>query len=232
MAEKLEEEMVASYAISIEGVERTKSELAKLTDAISLLRKTEYSEGITASEARFGTSRASKIGKGRTDIFSASVDHLEGRVQTKASKVMAHAMSKGKQAQTLALRAAETETGKSGKPKGRKGPGREVHGELIGAVATNVETQKTKAVTLIVGWHGWPRNDRERYFEYQEQGTKGRKPSAADIERARVARSVKRSLKPRRKSAVSGRGVPAANSLGAALPVAREELKKGLKDLL
>lgn len=231
MAERLEDEMVASYAVAITGVERTKAELAKLTSAIELLRKTEYMPGMSVSEARFGTSSSSKIVGGRSDIFAARVDQLEGRVQTRVSKAMASAVAKGKAVQAIALRAATTPTGESGRPKGRKGAGREVTGTLIKAIATNVETQKTKAVTTIVGWHGWPKSDRPDYFGYQEQGTDGRKRGDAALERERMAGSTKRTVKPRRKASKGGIGIEGANSLGTSLPTVREYLKKELGDL-
>lgn len=222
MAENLEEEMVATYGVSIIGVQRTKAQLARLSKEIALLRSTNYSPTATVSEARFGTSRADKMLGGKNDIFAAKVDMLEGNVQTVASRAMASAMAKGKQVQTATLRAATTEKGASGKPNGRKSAGREVTGTMIRAIATNVETQRTAAVTSIVGWHGWRRH-RTEYMEYQEQGTKGRKSG-------QKSGSVNRKVKKKR-DGVAGRGVPAANSLGASIVIVREYLKRELEKI-
>jgi len=220
MAEQLDEEMVATYGVTITGVERTRAEMAKLDGAIRSLRKAEYSPGATVSQARFGTSRSDRLLGGREDIFVAKVDMLEGRVQTGVQEAMATGVAQGKKVQAAALRAAETRTGRSGKPKGRKGPGREVTGKLIGDIATNVETQKVTAVTTVVGWHGW-RRYRPDYYEYQERGTRGRASG-------QLSGSLKRRVKRRRAGAARGAGVPAANSLGAAIIVVREQLKREL----
>ena len=119
MAESLDEEMVATYGVTITGVERTKSELARLSEAIQTLRRTQYQENATVTQARFGTSRSDRLLGGRKDIFAASVDQLEGRVQSGVQKALASGMAYGRKAQIAALRAAETKTGKSGKPAGR-----------------------------------------------------------------------------------------------------------------
>lgn len=226
MAKSLNEEMVASYGVSIIGIRRTKAELARLDGAIRSLRSANYSSGagvggpITVSQARFGTSRGDKLLKGSKDIFSAQVDMLEGRIQTAAVAAVGKAVTKGKVVQAQALRAAETAKGRSGQPEGRKGTGRNVTGTMIKAISTNVEVSKTTATTTILGWHGWQR-DRADYFEYQEQGTKGRPSGQAPD-------SYNRLVKRRRKRAVAGRGVPAANSLGAAIIIVREYLKTEL----
>jgi len=221
MAESLDGELVATYAVGITGIERTKAEMLRLDQAIALLRKTEYSPGVSVSEARFGTNRSAKMLNGKDDIFVASIVQLEGRIQTRVSDAMAHAMAVGKRVQAATLRAAETETGLKG--GSRNGPGRDKTGEMIKELATNVETQKVAAVTTIVGWHGWGR-DRADYFLYQEKGTKGRKSG-------QQPGSLNRKVKARRKGAAAGRGVPAANSLGAAIIITREELKRGLAGL-
>ena len=223
MAERLDEEMVATYAVSITGIKRTKAEMKKLDDAIRSLRKAEYSPGVTVSNARFGTSAADRVLRGRDDIFAAQIDQIEGRVQGAVQDAMSTGVAQGKRVQAATLRAAETKTGRSGRPKGRKGPGREVTGHLINDLATNVETQKVTAVTNIVGWHGWRRH-RPDYYEYQERGTKGRRS-------AQLSGSLKRKVKKRRDNAARGLGVPAANSLGAAIIVVREHLKRELGKL-
>lgn len=219
-SEALNEEMVATYAVQITGIERTKAEMARLDNEIKLLRKTNYggSGGATVSEARFGTSASAKVLKGKDDIFVGSIDALEGRVQAGASSAMARGMALGKTIQAATLRAAVTPTGE------RRGgtPGREDSGALIGALATNVETQKVTAVTTIVGWHGWGRA-RTKYFEYQEKGTKGRKSGQQSAALNRKVRA--------RRAGVVGRGVPAANSLGASIIVVREFLRRELGGL-
>jgi hypothetical protein len=175
----------------------------------------------TVSEARFGSSK--KLLRGEKDIFVASIDNLEGRVQTAAASAMASGMAKGKEVQAATLRAAETAKGLSGRPKGRKGPGREVTGTMISEIVTNVETQKVTSVTNIVGFHGWARH-REDYIKFQEIGTKGRKSG-------QLYDAHKRKVAKRRLGAKGGRGVPAANSLGAAIIVVREYLKAELGKL-
>lgn len=214
----LDDELVALYGVSITGVKRTRDEMAKLDNAIKLLRSTKYMETSTASEARFGST--SKLLRGKEDIFVASVDDLEGRVQTVAASAMAAGVARGKEIQAATLRAAETKKGLSGRPKGRKGTGREVTGSMISEISTNVETQKTTAVTNIVGWHGW-RRYRKDYVGFQEKGTKGRASGEQ-------FGSLKRKVKKRRDGSAPGRGVPAANSLGAAIIVVREYLKAEL----
>ena len=217
-AENLEKEMVVTYAVAITNIERTKGEAALLDGAISTLRNTQYSIGSGVAEARFGTSR--KMMKGKDDIFVAKIEDMEGRVQTAVGKALASGMALGKKAQAATLRAAITDTGLSGKPIGRKGSGREVSGELIRGISTNVETEKVASVTTMVAWHGWQR-DRPDYFKYQEEGTKGRKSG-------QQPGSVNRKVKKRRKKAAPGRGIKAANSLGAAIIIVREHLKREL----
>lgn len=220
-------EMVATYAVSITGIQRTKAELAKVSLAISSLRQARYSPGtnITVSQARFGASRGDRmVGKNSRgtgeDIFASPIIELEGRIQTVVSSAMAHSMSEGKKMQAAVLRAAVTDTGKAG--GARNGPGRDKTGKMIGAIRTNVETQKAGDATKIVGWHGWAK-DRDDYFKYQEQGSKGRASGQSPI-------GVQRKVKKRTAKA-KGLGVPAANSLGVSIVVARENLKNKLRDL-
>lgn len=220
MAEQLDEEMVATYGVTITGIERTKAEMKRLTGAIEALRKAEYSEGVTLTTARFSPRRSDRILGAKGDVFVAAVELLEGRVQDVAGKSMARGMALGRKAQAAALRAAETDTGKSGKPKGRKGPGREVTSALINGIVTNVETQKNGPITQILGWHGWKR-ERPDYFKYQELGTKGRASG-------QQPEALKRKVAKRRSDAAKGRGVPAANSLGASIILVREQLKRDL----
>lgn len=224
-------EMVASYMVTISGIQRTKTELEKLSLAISSLRKAEYGEGTKGvngapdtrgtpvSLARYGKSRGDRlVGKNSTgnDIFASPIIELEGRVQKIASQGMASAMAEGKKIQIGQLRAAETDTGNAG--GARKGPGRDKTGAMIAAIRTNVETQKVGDRTTIVGWHGWGR-DRSKYFMFQEQGSKGR-------ESGQYPAGIKRKVKDLDVTNTSG--VPAANSLGIAIAFAREHLKNSL----
>ena len=232
MAEFLAEEMVASYAIEIIGIERTKSEMKRLDEAIVSLRLTDYNQGApgggTVTNAAYRNSRASRLSKG--DIFSARIDQLEGRVQSAASKAMAAAMTKGREIQQEVLKAATTETGLSGASHskgGRKGPGRNDSGETIAAIKNNVETSKTATTTNIIGWHGWPSSERASKAGYQEIGTRGR--ASAQVEGATVNRKVKKPARTPGKKKAAGRGVPAANSLGASILVVREKLKAELQ---
>jgi hypothetical protein len=222
----LSREMVASYEVMITGIQRTKRELAKLDGAISRLRKANYNPGGASPSERTLT------GGGRSgDIFESIMDDLEGRVQAAARDAMAAAMALGKRTQAEVLRAEVTRKGLSGKPKGRRGPGREVTGAMIDSVKTNVEIQKFNNATQIIGWHGWSDDNRggggrsRGYFEFQEKGTRGRgagSPSATAIP-LRGTRG--------RKRAGSGSGVPAANSLGQSIIPVREFLKAELGKL-
>lgn len=201
-------EMVATYTVSIEGIERTRSELARLTGAIKELRVGNYSP--TASATALASS-------GSSDIFVSKMDSLEGRVQTAAQKIMLRAMDLGKETQAQVLRAETTAKGLSGKPAGRNSAGRDVTGTMIDALTRNVEVFKTTDRTLITGFHGWGTQGRQ-YFSYQEKGTLGRR---ASLKRAAGAR--------KRHSSASG--VPAANSLGQTILPVREYLKRELAGL-
>src|SRR5690606_4563202 len=124
-------------------------------------------------------------------------------------------------------RAAVTAKGLSGEPAGRKSAGREVTGEMIRAIATNVETYKDGGSTQGTGWHGWPTEGRN-HFEYQERGTRGRGGPTKD-ESAAAGTLYRKPNRPSRKaagvrSAGSHPGVPAANSLGTSIVVVREHL--------
>lgn len=217
---KLKEEMVATYGVEITGVERTKREMARVTAAITSLRQAEYMPGATVLDSRFGS--AKNFG-GKDDIFVAKVDILEGRIQGAVSDAMASAMAEGRRQQTAALRAAETAHGR--KRKG-KGPGRDKTGEMIHAIATNVETQKSAGKTSILGWHGWRKGGRKAYYGFQEQGTAGRASG-------QQKKSLKRAVKARRADTnpAVGRGIPAANSLGYAIIPVREYLRRKLQAL-
>lgn len=202
---KISAEMAAAYTVSIEGIERSKAEMSKVKDAITSLRKAEYMPGVNViTSASLGVS----------DILVTKIDALEGRVIGATSKAMATAMANGRRIQAEALRAAETKTGLSGKPAGRKSAGREVTGGLINAIKTNVETLRLRNLTQITGWHGWAVKDsdgegRKRYYKVQEKGNKG--PG-----------------KPNKKTGKARSPIKAANSLGVAIPAVREELKREL----
>ena len=232
--ERLDDEMIASYAVAIVGVKRAKAEMALVDAAITSLRAARYmpsAPSVTVTEARFGTSTPGLPGRnkpvgllqGQKNVFAAQVDLLEGRVLGATRDAMAAGMAEGRRVQTAALKAAETKTGLSGKPKKRRGPGRDVTGKLIGAIGTNVETERLSTMTNIIGWHGWGR-EIPVYFKAQELGSKGRKSG-------QQKGSVNRKVKTRKKGAAAGAGVPAANSLGAAIVIVREELKRTLGKL-
>lgn len=219
----LEEEMVASYSIEIDGIKRTKAEAAALDNAIHSLRAANYS-------ANGSVTKLSGSGRSK-DIFVGLVDDLVGRVQTKVQKIVLDGMDKGKELQAATLRAATTETGESGKSHvgGRKGPGREDSGGMIERLARNVEVFKGADATLVTGWHGWPKDGRVVTDDYQEVGTRGRASGQLQEAHKRKVRAPKfRAAGTKR---AKGRGVPAANSLGAALPVVREQLKRELGGL-
>lgn len=222
MAGALNEEMVASYEVDIVGIQRTKNELKKLDNAIATLRKATYSESVpTVTVAgSFGGS----------DIFSTKMDALEGRVQTGVQEAMSSSMALGRKTQAAALRAATTPTGLSGRPAGRRGPGREVTGAMIRDIATNIETMKTTGDTKVLGWHGWSTSTRG-YYEFQEQGTGGRgslgKSKAA---KAGVVYRKPNAAKGRTtgRAGARGGGIQAANSLGTSIVPVREHLKAEL----
>lgn len=221
-------QMAASYALTISGIQRTKAEMKRLDGAIQALRKTNYST--TSTGVATPMTVASQL-KG-SDIFVTKVDELEGRVQAAAERAMQRAMTEGKRRQVDALRAAVTKTGLSGRPKGRRGPGRDVTGTMIGAIASNVEVFKTASETHVTGWHGWPADDRESYFEYQEKGTGlGGRSSKARVATIRNLTRAHRASQVGKKAGSWHTGVPAANSLGHAILVAREVLRRELKGL-
>jgi hypothetical protein len=202
----LEQEMVASYEVTITGIKRTRSELAKLSAAISSLRAGSY--GMNGGHV----TGAGNFGGG--DIFVTKMDDLEGRIQTVASKAMLAGMDFGKNVQIVTLRAAVTATGAA-----RGGnPGRDKTGAMIGAIKRNVEMSSTIGDRTITGWHGWAEG-RDDYFSFQEQGTK---KSGGGLAKGSIPRK-------RQGTKGGGGGVPAANSLGAAIVPTREKLKADLK---
>lgn len=221
--EYLDEEMVASYAVEITGIERTKAELAKLDYAIQSLRQAQYGPtGVTVAGYAGGRS-----GRLQTDIFKAKVDQFEGRVQTAATSAMSRAMQTGQKLQAQALDAAETAYGKARMKRGKgNSAGRNDSGDLIKALRNNVETLKEAARSTIVGWHGWPKADRFNYASFQERGTRGRK---SDQRRGSVTRKqASGSARAAGQKKAKGLGVPAVNSLGFSIIKVREELKREL----
>lgn len=177
--ERLGQRMAAAYTVSIDGVERTRSELAKLDGAIKQLRQAQYTPVTSATVA------ASLGGK---DLFVTKIDALEGRVQTAAEKAMAAGMAKARRLQTVQLNAAVTPTGLSGRPKGRKSAGRNVTSHMINSIGTNVETLKAGGHTQITGWHGWGTEvrsaDESPYITVQEKGNREGDGDRAPIEAA------------------------------------------------
>jgi hypothetical protein len=221
----LDEELVAAYEVRIEGVERTRKQLALLDNEVKLLRKTKYNSSVKDGSAT--TAAGTTIG--RQDIFVSELDKLDGRVQASTAKIMAANMAIGKKVQATALRQAVTPTGLRGQShskKGRKGPGREDSGDMINRLATNVETSRTSDSTTIVGWHGWA-EDRSGKIDAQERGTKARGSKTALGSMRRLPN------KPTKKKSEmgKGKGVPAANSLGKTIPLIREQLKMDLSKL-
>lgn len=74
--------------------------------------------------------------------------------------------------------AATTKTGLSGKPAGRKGPGRYNTGKLVAAIMHEVEVGGREAI----GRAGFLR-DQEPYYLYQDRGTKS-VPAAHAMQKA------------------------------------------------
>lgn len=208
MAESLDEELTVAYSVAITGVKRTRDQMARLDGVIRSLRATQY-----------GSAPVSNLANRSSDIAVALVDELVGQVQTKAQKDMLDSMRFGKDLQAAALQAAVTPTGE--KRKHGNGPGRDDTGEMIDALASNVEVLKTADTTYINGWHGWKADAKGTHIDFQERGTRGRGGLGRATSRAvgvvfRKANDVgKRSRS----------GVPAANSLGIAIVPVREALK-------
>ena len=208
----LGEEMVASYEVDIQGMSKTHSDMGRLDESIRLLRAAKYSDTTNVTGA--GNFAGS-------DIFTSYIDGLEGRVKTVASKSMLAGMNFGKDIQAATLRAATTATGEAGlshSPEGRTGgAGREDTGNLIKQISRNVEIVTSGKDSTITGWHGW-KEGREDYFQYQESGSFGRGGGTTS--------GVRRKRRGSRSKNASG--VPAANSLGAAIVPVREFLIREL----
>lgn len=207
--ESLHKEMTAVYSVNITGIQRTRSEMAKLDSVIRSLRSTQYgSAPVTTSAQASG------------DFAVALIDELEGRVQTKVQHDVLDSMRFGADLQAAALQAAITTTGTN---RGHgNGPGRDDTGHMIEELTFNVEVLKTADETRVTGFHGW-KEGHEKYIDYQEQGTKGKGGLAKFT--ARTFGSVYRKSDRGRSPNPHGGGVPAANSLGAAIVPVREALK-------
>ena len=224
MSDVLGGQMVAAYTVRIDGVQRTRAELAKLDNVISRIRKASYSENVPTVTV------ASQLGGG--DILVSKIDELEGRVQTVARDAMAESMAFGKATQRAALEAAVTPTGLAGRSHhgSRKGgPGRTDSNAMVNDLKTNVETIHLGSSTQITGWHGWgaggsggegQQAPRRRYYIYQEKGTRTH---------SRIARARKKAIDRIARGRSNNSGVPAANSLGIAIPATREHLKRSLQ---
>jgi hypothetical protein len=167
------QEMAASYVVNIVGIERTRLELARLSNAIESLNTVNYGAGpggVTVA------SQPTKSGLKSSDIIVSVIDTLEGRVQTKAVAAVRKGVALGRKLQVARLNAATTATGiarMAGKSKRRRAAataGRNETGAMIAALGSNVELFKGVNFTTIVGWHGWPIG-RQRYFVAQEKGT-------------------------------------------------------------
>ena len=230
-AAQLSEEMVASYSVTIEGVGRTRKQMEALDNEIKLLRSTSYSGGqrsvsVAASAERTGN------GRGKNDIFATKFKTVEGRIQTGVGSAMSSAMALGKRVQAMELNAAETATGAARVAAGGGGTtGRntgKAHG-MINSLATNVESFRGPDFTSFTGWHGWAR-DARKHFEFQELGTRGKGGgSAANSGISRKPNKPRGRYAGQKRSGSSG--VPAANSLGLAIPVVREHLKTELRKI-
>lgn len=199
--ENLGQRMFATYQVKISGVKRTQDQMDKLDGLIKQIRGTNYTPGVSATAA---------ANLGTKDIFRSEFDTVVGHVQEKAIKVMNEAMKGGKDIQTQVLRAAVTKTGTKRMAAGvGNGPGRDKSGAMIAGIAANVEVSKNPDSTNITGSHGWGLPDsnergvssRSRYLAVQEKGNK------------------------------NDHGIVGANSLGTAIPIVREELKRNLKGL-
>lgn len=156
--------MAAVYTVNVTGIRRTRAQIAKLDQAITSLRTTQYSPLSSVTVA-------SSIGV--SDLLVTKIDALEGRIQEVVVKAMDASVKLGKEYQTYALVMAVTPKGLSGKPAGRNSAGRDDTGEMIDAISTNVELFKGPDSAQITGWHGWGLDEggrRKRYYSIQEKG--------------------------------------------------------------
>jgi hypothetical protein len=205
MAGAIGQEMFATYQVRITGVQRTQKQIDALDGIIKQIRGTSYGEGFSATAA------ANLSGK---DVFRTKFDEVIGHVQEKAIVAVREAMKGGKDIQAQVLRAAVTPTGLK---RAGNGPGRDKTGEMISEIAANVEVSKSPTSTNITGSHGWGLPDTS------ERGTPIRRKYLAVQEKGN--RSGGTSRQPNRKP------IQAANSLGTAIPIVREELKRNLNGL-
>lgn len=169
---EIKKEMAASYAVTISGVERTRSELAKLDTAIRELRRGTYSPITSATVA------SSLGGK---DLLVTKFYVFGARIQTHVKQVVLDGMDMGKALQIEGLRAATTPSGLAGRShskSGRKGgAGRDDTGTLIKNISRNVEyLRQGPDTTTVVGFHGWGTEGRGKdgvisYAKYQEKGS-------------------------------------------------------------
>lgn len=209
MAETIGQEMFATYQVRITGVQRTQKQIDALDGLIKQIRGTSYGEGFSATAAANLSSK---------DVFRTKFDEVIGHVQEKAIAVMREGMQYGKDIQTEGLRDAITKTGARRSAAGvGNGPGRDKTGEMISEIAANVEVSKNPTSTNITGSHGWGLPDTS------ERGTPIRQKYLAVQEKGNRSGGTRR--QPNRKP------IQAANSLGTAIPIVREELKRNLKGL-
>jgi hypothetical protein len=232
----LNEEMVASYEVTVVGIDRTRAQVDKLGKAIADLRSTKYG-GSGPGTLGVSDGPTNKIDRGAPDVFVTKINALEGNIQSVTMKALAAGMALGKRSQAAVLRAATTKTGLSGQSKvgGRKGPGRDDSGAMINAIATNVEQRRTASVTQYTGWHGWQRQGRA-YYELQENGTKGKGGASKGESKSegfvyRAPNKPKSRVSGSKTPTRSGGAVPAANSLGKTIPTVREYLRTELDKL-
>ena len=216
-------QMAASYTVNITGIERTRNEVRKLDGAIRAVRQGSYSPHANMTVA---------TSLGGSDIFVTKLDAMEGRIQTAVEKAMIAGMDLGKETQIETLQAAVTAYGSKRMARGRgHGPGRDDSGEMIKAIKRSVEVFKSAGMTVFTGWHGWGLDEdgkRIKYYGYQEKGT----GLGNRIKKAR--RETIKTLTRAHRGQDGGNwntGVPAANSLGAAIVIVREQLKRELGKL-
>lgn len=225
MSDVLGGQMVAAYTVRIEGMKQAKDEVAKVGAVIKRLRQADYSESVPTVTV------ASQLGG--SDILVSKMEDFEGNVQTRVRDAMSESMAFGKATQRAALEAAETPTGLAGRSHskgGRKGgPGRTDTKTMVNDLKTNVEIARFGESAQITGWHGWgaggsggegQQAPRRRYYVYQEKGTRTH---------SRVARVRKKAIDRIARGRSNNSGVPAANSLGIAIPATREHLKRSLQ---
>lgn len=217
----LEAEMAAEYVVLITGIQRSRAQIAELDGVIATLSTGgQYNGGGTVTQPG--------------DVFTTEFEDLVGNIQGAVTRAMSDAMKLGRDLQVNALRNAITDKGLSGKPTGRKSAGRDYTGDMIQALDSGTGSIKNIDETQVTGWHGW-KNGRQRYFEYQENGTLGRGEGANGglTRKANFTGAHYPGKKRLRRGDGSvASGVPAANSLGTSIPAVTQYLIRELNKAL